>query len=442
MNFKYIYLIIIAVIIILTVGYYYLSIAEQKTVKKIEITHKLMQKTSISMLELIQNIEIKESTYNNERERTKYNETLVNNIETNRTKLVLNRYEILKYKSLEENQVNLSDEANISVLMYATFAQDYKFIEDLIKKGVNVNAIGHMGSSALLISALKKDLNMTRFLIKNGANINLEGAYNPILMSARINDFKTLEFLVELGANLEARVPQDGKTAFLTALVHSDEASVRYLIDKGSNIDVKDYEEGSANLYAASSGSLAKVKLIESLNADLLATDLDKHNILMSASERGDRELINYLIREKGIDVNMADNSRQNALVNASFLFNKKTMRALIENKIDINARMFEADINVLSALSAVLPKNIKYRDKELEVAKILIDAEIDLNAQSINGKTALHYAMGKNKTELVKLLVESGANVNIRDNKNMTLLDYAKRKNNGEIIKLLEEKH
>lgn len=53
--------------------------------------------------------------------------------------------------------------------------------------------------------------------------------------------------------------------------------------------------------------------------------------------------------------------------------------------------------------------------------------------------KTALHWAVQRNKVDMVKLLIENGANINLEDDKGKTAFDYAVKEKNDEIIKLFE---
>lgn len=74
------------------------------------------------------------------------------------------------------------------------------------------------------------------------------------------------------------------------------------------------------------------------------------------------------------------------------------------------------------------------------EIAKILIEAGANVNAQNDTGYTALLTATRSCNPELVKILIEAGANVNTRDNDGDTALMIAAFKSCGKIAKMLIE--
>lgn len=73
-----------------------------------------------------------------------------------------------------------------------------------------------------------------------------------------------------------------------------------------------------------------------------------------------------------------------------------------------------------------------------LEIAKLLIQNQADLNIKDNNGQTPLYYALVLRKWELVKLYIDSGADLNIKDKDNEGLDEYLLRKGDIEGFKLL----
>ena len=72
------------------------------------------------------------------------------------------------------------------------------------------------------------------------------------------------------------------------------------------------------------------------------------------------------------------------------------------------------------------------------EIAKILIEAGANVNAQNNTGHTALLTATHRGNPELMKILIEAGANVNTQANDGNTALMIAAFKSNGTIAKVL----
>jgi ankyrin repeat protein len=63
------------------------------------------------------------------------------------------------------------------------------------------------------------------------------------------------------------------------------------------------------------------------------------------------------------------------------------------------------------SALHIALSKGFE------DIAKILIEAGIDLNLKDPKGQTALHYCAFYNKPEIAKLIIQRGGRLDIQDN-------------------------
>jgi ankyrin repeat protein len=69
-----------------------------------------------------------------------------------------------------------------------------------------------------------------------------------------------------------------------------------------------------------------------------------------------------------------------------------------------------------------------------IEIVKILIEADANVNATDFFGKTALMIASSKNNIDIAKLLIENGADVNMQDKNGVNSLMIACDKNNIDI--------
>jgi ankyrin repeat protein len=74
----------------------------------------------------------------------------------------------------------------------------------------------------------------------------------------------------------------------------------------------------------------------------------------------------------------------------------------------------------------------------QLEVCRLLINSNANINIQTSGGDTPLHVAISEGKVDVVALLLSRGADTQIKfDGK--TALEFAQEKGNSEMIKLLQ---
>jgi ankyrin repeat protein len=71
-------------------------------------------------------------------------------------------------------------------------------------------------------------------------------------------------------------------------------------------------------------------------------------------------------------------------------------------------------------------------------IAKLLIEADADLNIRGADGCTALISAARNRHTDIAKLLIDAGADLDIKASDGCTALNYAARNGHKEIAKLL----
>jgi ankyrin repeat protein len=141
---------------------------------------------------------------------------------------------------------------------------------------------------------------------------------------------------------------------------------------------------------------------------------------LMYASSNGHTEIVKLLI-EAGAWVNRTNAHRCTALIYASRNGHTEVAKLLIEEGVDVNAKTpsmsdyFEVCGRAPRGLLDVIRGGytaLMYASREghTEVAKLLIEEGVDVNAENNSGRTALKIARKRGRDEIVKLLEEAGA--------------------------------
>ena len=85
-----------------------------------------------------------------------------------------------------------------------------------------------------------------------------------------------------------------------------------------------------------------------------------------------------------------------------------------------------------------ILVARLADQQKSVDVATKLQDAGIDVNAQNINGETALYRAVLRKNYQLIKFLVDHGADASLANNQGQTPLALAQANNDQKAIDLL----
>lgn len=118
-----------------------------------------------------------------------------------------------------------------------------------------------------------------------------------------------LEYFLDNGADINIEDEQ-GRTAIFHAIFSQDVEVVRYLVDHGANLSFKDkYADGeSLQHLAAAEGNLNILQyLIEEKGSDINALNDKKETLLHAASIFAPKSTVRYLV-EKGLDI-LAENS-------------------------------------------------------------------------------------------------------------------------------------
>jgi len=113
----------------------------------------------------------------------------------------------------------------------------------------------------------------------------------------------------------------------------------------------------------------------------------------------------------------------------------------LLNRNIDVNAKNSDGKTALmLIAESGVDRDSNDFKNelkKQIELIEFILDRGADINAQDNEGKTALMYALEAKSKPVAEYLLEQGANANIKDNEGNTALNYAQNQGVSIVAKL-----
>ena len=177
---------------------------------------------------------------------------------------------------------------------------DEKCVENLLKKGVDINAKGKNGCTFLMEACRKGNVEVVDKLIKAGANINQKDLYScTALMVVAVygGSVEIVDKLVKNGADLEVK-DNAGWTALVKAFNCGNIEIAERLIKAGADINQRDKDGDTALIIACAKEDYVMIqKLIEN-GADVLIKNNNGMSALDVSSDNNVRVFVMDVLRK------------------------------------------------------------------------------------------------------------------------------------------------
>jgi len=216
--------------------------------------------------------------------------------------------------------------------------------------------------------------------------------------------------------------------------------SLRSRIERVDKLDrrsiVSRIREGCSPLFiACKKGNVEIVEYLVSIcNANLeqrglyeVQDDRSVHNVtpLWCASVAGKFRVVDVLVRY-GADVNSMSDTGSTPVRSACFMTHLDIVKLLVNNNADIQKPNYNGGTCLINSVQSV------------ELCEFLLRNGAEVNAQDIQCKTALHYAIQEHRFETTKLLLQYGANPYLESRYKDDALQTACLKGASEIFQYL----
>jgi ankyrin repeat protein len=118
-----------------------------------------------------------------------------------------------------------------------------------------------------------------------------------LVNAAKKGDAKTIERLLEKGADVNAEDSKYDATALMWAAHNGHEAAVRILLHHGAAIDKQCKQGESALWFAAQKGQLETLRILSESGADINVIGRNGDSALVIAKKNGHKSIFDYLIQ-------------------------------------------------------------------------------------------------------------------------------------------------
>jgi uncharacterized protein len=242
--------------------------------------------------------------------------------------------------------------------------------------------------------------------------------------AAENRDSEALRSLLKQKTDINAIQP-DGTTAL---------ESVNLLLRAGANPKIANRYGATPLSQAASAGNAQMIEALLKAGADpKTLTTPDGETVLMTAARAGNADAVKILV-DRGADVNARENYKgQTALMWAAAERHPDVVKVLLAHGADWKVRSFDRETKLpkLSAASSVTPFArggftaflFTAREGDIESAKVMLDAGVDIDQTDVDGTNALVVSIMNKKYTFAKFLLDRGANPNLADDKGRAAL-------------------
>jgi uncharacterized protein len=326
-------------------------------------------------------------------------------------------------------------------LMVAAKRGNLETVRALLSGGANPNAQeASAGQTALMWALSDHQTAVVEELVKRGADVELasKSGFTPLMFAAQQGDADSGRILIRAGAKPNEAQPKSGLTPLLIASAMGNAKAVDLLLDNGANPNAVD-TNGYAPLHKAVRDSdygmdverkdaiLAIVKSLLKHGADpnlRIAQDKSKAAAEIKAGANA------FYGKRTAVTVTEIVLQGATPLVLAAEVNNLDVIKALVETEADPNIPTESGTTALIMASGAGTDvqraRELPERAMVVQTAKYLVEHGADVNVAGQFGWTALHAAAYQGLNDDIEYLVSKGAKIDQMDKFGQTPLSIS----------------
>ncbi|XP_064810181.1 kinase D-interacting substrate of 220 kDa B isoform X2 [Oncorhynchus masou masou] len=324
--------------------------------------------------------------------------------------------------------VNLDDVDCWTALISAAKEGHVEVVKELLANNASLEHRDMGGWSALMWASYKGRVEITQLLLEKGAIPNITGQYSvyPIIWAAGRGHADIVHLLIHHGAKVNCS-DKYGTTPLIWAARKGHYDSVIHLLVNGADVDQEGANSMTALIVAVRGGFNEVVKELLKRNPNVNMTDKDGNTALMIAAKEGYTEIVQDLL-DAGTYVNIPDRSGETVLIGAVRGGHVEIVRALLNKYADIDVRGQDSKTALYWAVEKA----------NATMVRDILQCNPDTESCTKDAETPLIKATKMRKIEIVELLLDRGAKVAAVDKKGDTALHIAIRGRSRKLAELL----
>ncbi len=320
--------------------------------------------------------------------------------------------------------VNATETARgTTALMWAVAQRHSAAVQLLVERGANVGAASSPAWQDRPVSyakasdprpSRKRGLFGNQIGPRNMRNTD-GGGLTPLVFAARVNDLDSVRILLAAGADVN-QVTNYGWSPLLVATQNRYYQLASYLLDHGADPNIANKGAWSP-LYIAIDN-----RNIEGGDYPVRKADMDTLEYIKKLIDKGAD--VNWRVKDSTwyrtvFTSQWVHETGATAFWRASQSSDLAVMKLLLEHGADPNiaTTINVTPLQVAAGIGWVEGVTYEWsKEANIEAVKLLLSLGNDPNAVAETGRTALHGAGHKGRTEVIQILVDAGAKLDARD--------------------------
>jgi len=234
----------------------------------------------------------------------------------------------------------------------------------------------------------------------------------------------------------------DVQSELANAVLASDVDRIRFLVEKGADVNAHDAQGYGALQAAARNRNDKLIPVLIELKADVNGRDRDGFTALIHAAERNHVPTIQALVA-KGADLEASVDGGFGPLSLAIESGKFLAAKALIELGANVNAAAGDDRVTPIMVTASQMAigeaaKEIERRQglRSTDIATALVERGANVNAVNAHGISALMIAAARGNIPMIGLLLDAGADPNLKSKAGKTAIDIARENLNEDVVK------